>query len=43
MEEMIGQYHAARSIFTRWMTWNPEEKAFLAYCKFEERMGESDK
>jgi len=24
------------------MTWNPEEKAFLAYSKFEERMGEYD-
>ena len=41
MEEMIGQYQAARAIFGRWMAWNPEEKAFLAYCKFEERMGES--
>jgi crooked neck len=40
MEEVLGNYAAAREIFSRWMTWRPEEKAWLAYLKFEERMGE---
>jgi len=24
------------------MTWKPEEKAWMAYLKFEERMGEKE-
>ncbi len=38
MEEMIGQYQKSREIFQKWITWKPEEKAYLAYAKFEERM-----
>lgn len=40
MEELLGNYKKAREIFERWMAWKPEEKAWLAYIKFEERMGE---
>ena len=40
MEELLGNYKKAREIFERWMAWKPEEKGWLAYIKFEERMGE---
>jgi len=40
MEELLGNYSAARSIFERWMSWKPEERGWLCYLKFEERMGE---
>lgn len=42
MEEVLANYQAAREIFARWMTWKPEEKAWMAYLKFEERMGEKE-
>ena len=42
MEEIIGDYSAAREIFERWMSWKPEEKAWLAYAKFEERQGQKE-
>ena len=42
MEEVLGNYQAAREIFNRWMTWKPEEKAWMAFLKFEERMGERE-
>ena len=38
-----GNYTRAREIFERWMSWRPEEKGWLCYIKFEERMGEHDK
>lgn len=40
MEEMLGNYIGARAIFESWMSWEPNDLAFLAYCKFEERMEE---
>lgn len=42
MEEVLGNYAAARQIFDRWMTWRPDEKAWMAFVKFEERMGEKE-
>jgi len=35
MEEMLGNYNRARQVFEKWMTWKPEEKAWLSYIKFE--------
>ena len=40
MEELIGNYVQARKIFQRWMEWRPEEKSWLSYVAFEQRMGE---
>lgn len=40
MEELLGNYNLAREIFEKWMTWKPEENAWIAYLKFEKRMGE---
>lgn len=42
MEEMLGHYLKARSVFQRWMTWRPSEQAFLVFAKFEERLGEKE-
>ena len=43
MEEMLGAYTKARAVFERWMTWNPEENAWLAFLKLEQRMGEVER
>jgi crooked neck len=43
MEEMLGNYQKCREVFQRWMTWRPNEKAWMAFLKFEERMGETEK
>ncbi len=43
MEELLGNYSQARAIFERWMNWRPEERGWLCYLKFEERMGEKQK
>lgn len=40
MEELLGNYAAARKIFDRWMEWNPDDKAWMMYIHFEERCGE---
>ena len=37
MEEMVGEFDRARKIFEDWMTWEPQENAWNAYLKFEER------
>ena len=37
---MLGQYLKARAIFEKWMSWKPAEKAWMAYMKYEERLGE---
>jgi crooked neck len=39
MEEVLSNYTKVREIFESWMTWNPKDTAWLAYLKFEERMG----
>lgn len=38
MEEMVGNWERVREIFERWMTWKPNESAWLSYAKFEMRM-----
>jgi crooked neck len=43
MEELLGNYAGARAIFERWMQWEPEEKAWLLYVRFEERCEEVDR
>jgi crooked neck len=40
MEEMLGNVDRARTIFERWMRWEPEDKAWFSYIKLEERAGE---
>ena len=40
MEELLGNYQAARALFERWMSWKPLERGWLFFLKFEERMGE---
>jgi crooked neck len=42
MEEILQNYVQARTVFQRWMEWLPDEKAWMAYVAFEERMGEFD-
>lgn len=43
MEELLANYAGARTIYERWMEWEPEDAAWLQYSKFEERCGESEK
>lgn len=43
MEELLGNYAGARTIFERWMEWEPEDTAWLQYIKFEERCKEIQK
>ncbi len=40
MEEMLGNVNGARTIFERWMGWEPPEQAWLSYIKLELRAGE---
>lgn len=40
MEEKLGNVHAARQIFDRWMGWHPNEDAWEAYIKLERRYKE---
>ncbi len=41
MEEIMGEIAKARSVFERWMDWKPDEQAWMAFIKFEERRGHS--
>ncbi|CAJ1332671.1 unnamed protein product [Effrenium voratum] len=43
MEELLANYAGARTIYERWMEWEPEDNPWLQYVKFEERCGELDK
>lgn len=43
MEEMLEEVARARQIFERWMQWEPEEEAWMAYVKFEKRYKELDR
>lgn len=43
MEEVLGNYVRAREIFEVWMHWRPQEKAWMSYVRFEERMNEPEK
>lgn len=42
MEEILGEIENARRIFQAWMTWKPEENAWNAFLKFEERHGDPE-
>ena len=37
MEEMVGDVEKCREVFERWMTWYPDEGAWLSYARFEVR------
>ena len=41
MEEMVENYAVCRSVFERWMAWEPDDKAWHAYVAFEERRRDS--
>jgi crooked neck len=43
MEEMLEEVARARQIFERWMQWEPEEEAWMAYVKFEKRYKELER
>ncbi|KAF8819093.1 putative crooked neck family 1 protein isoform 2, partial [Cardiosporidium cionae] len=43
MEELLSNYAGARSIFERWMEWNPDDKGWMMYIRFEERCGELER
>lgn len=43
MEEMLGNVNGARQIFERWMQWQPDESAWMAYAKMEMRYNEVDR
>jgi crooked neck len=43
MEEMLGYVPGARAVFERWMEWQPYEKAYKAYIKFELRYYEVER
>jgi crooked neck len=43
MEEALGNFENVRRVFEEWMTWQPNESAWNAYLKFEERHGHLDK
>mmetsp|Transcript_31945 Transcript_31945/g.67984 ORF Transcript_31945/g.67984 Transcript_31945/m.67984 type:complete len:673 (-) Transcript_31945:69-2087(-) len=43
MEELLANYAGVRTIYERWMEWEPEDNAWLQYVKFEERCKEIEK
>lgn len=43
IEEMVGNITGARTIFERWMQWEPEPAAWLAYAKMEMRYKEFER
>jgi crooked neck len=43
MEELLGNYAGARTVFQRWMEWEPDDNAWLQYSRFEERCKEIEK
>ena len=43
MEETLGNVEGARSVFERWMQWEPEEAAWSSYIKLEKRHGEFER
>ena len=40
MEETLGNVAGTRAIFERWMSWEPDEGAWMAYVNFEKRYKE---
>mmetsp|Transcript_50610 Transcript_50610/g.94826 ORF Transcript_50610/g.94826 Transcript_50610/m.94826 type:complete len:674 (-) Transcript_50610:3-2024(-) len=43
MEELLGNYAGARTVFERWMEWEPDDTAWLQYANFEQRCKEIEK
>lgn len=43
MEELLANYAGARTVFERWMEWEPEDTAWLQYINFEQRCKEIEK
>ena len=41
MEEMAGDIPKCRAVFQRWMEWKPNQNAWWAFAKFEQRHGTS--
>ena len=39
MEEMLGNTAGARAVFDRWMKWEPDHQAWMAYIKVGEGIG----
>jgi len=43
MEELLANYAGARTVYERWMEWEPDHSAWLQYIKFEDRCKELDR
>merc|ERR1719502_2022869 len=43
MEELLSNYAGARTVFERWMEWEPEDTAWMQYANFEQRVKEVEK
>jgi len=43
MEELLANYAGARTVFERWMEWEPEDTAWMQYANFEQRVKEIEK
>eukprot|EP00927_Polykrikos_kofoidii_P002117 TRINITY_DN10821_c0_g1_i1.p1 TRINITY_DN10821_c0_g1~~TRINITY_DN10821_c0_g1_i1.p1 ORF type:complete len:679 (-),score=158.26 TRINITY_DN10821_c0_g1_i1:131-2167(-) len=43
MEELLANYAGSRTIYERWMEWEPDDSSWLQYVKFEERCKEVEK
>lgn len=43
MEELLGNYAGTRAVFERWMEWDPDDKAWMLFVRFEERCGEIER
>jgi len=43
MEELLANYAGARTVFQRWMEWEPEDTAWMQYANFEQRCKEVEK
>ncbi|KAL3921634.1 MAG: hypothetical protein SGILL_002644 [Bacillariaceae sp.] len=39
MEELVRDIPKCRAVFERWMKWMPDDNAWLAYTRFETRVG----
>ena len=37
LEQLLGNPAGARQVFERWMAWEPDDKAWQAYIKMEQR------
>jgi len=42
MEEMVGDAEKCREVFERWMSWCPDEGAWLSYARFEVRCAKAE-